>query len=497
MEPILFKTLDAEVDSLLEINGKIPNWLNGTLLRNGPAKFEQQDKKFVHWFDGYAMLHKFTFQEGKVAYRNRFLRTDSFLEDHKTGEITVSGSGTLPTPNNSVLTKVINLFKKVPLDNTNVNIIDFNNRNFAVSDFSRMIEFDFSTLETKGEYLFNDEIGDKFSLSSAHPCIDVERQEMYNFVCKIGPVVQYKLYCLDMRTGKRRLIKTIVRRQASMIHSTALTSNYYIFIECPERVNFLDLALWEFRDKTLCDAISWNEKDPAIFYIINRKTHEMTVIEHDSFFFFHIINAYEEGDKIIIDLPSLEKGGGMNNNFIDKILEGGTIQNQHTPTRFEIDLTKKKISTHLFTAQSVELPQIHPSLTWKKYRYAYCMGLNIDRKKDFFNQLTKLDTQTGKCLVWHEAETYPSEAIFVPHPQAKEEDEGVALSVVLDTKNKSSFLLVLDGKTFEEVARVTVPHLIPMGFHGHFYPYVKENEFEKAIKSSLVQEGFTLRKVFK
>ena len=495
MEPILFKTLDAEVDSLLEINGKIPKWLNGTLLRNGPAKFEQQDKKFAHWFDGYAMLHKFTFQDGKIAYRNRFLRTDSFLEDHKTGEITVSGSGTLPTHHNSVLTKVINLFKKVPLDNTNVNIIEFNDRNFAVSDFSRIIEFDFTTLETKGEYLFGDEVGDKFSLSSAHPCIDVERQEMYNFVCKIGPVVQYKLYCLDMRTGKRRLLKTILSRQASMIHSSALTPNYYIFIECPEKINFLDLALWEFRNKTLCDTISWDEKSPTKFYIINRKTSEMTLIEHESFFFFHVINAYEQGDKIIIDLPSTKRGGVMGENYIHKIIEGESLKQDHLPTRFEIDLRQKKINMSFFATESVELPQVSPSLNWQKYRYSYCMGVNKERKRDFFNQLIKLDAKTGECLFWHEADTYPSEAVFVPHPQAKEEDEGVALSVVLDTKNQTSFLLVLEGKTFEELARVAIPHLIPMGFHGHFYPYVKENEFEKAIKSSLVQEGFTLRKI--
>ena len=61
-----FTTLENEVvlDSLL-VSGKIPSWLSGTLIRNGPAMFEVGIQKFNHWFDGLAMLHKFSFREGK------------------------------------------------------------------------------------------------------------------------------------------------------------------------------------------------------------------------------------------------------------------------------------------------------------------------------------------------------------------------------------------------------------------------------------------------
>ena len=44
---------------------------------------------------------------------------------------------------------------------------------------------------------------------------------------------------------------------------------------------------------------------------------------------------------------------------------------------------------------------------------------------------------------------------------------GVVLSVVLGP-DATSFLLVLDADTFEEVARASLSCHVPFGFHGHF-----------------------------
>jgi beta,beta-carotene 9',10'-dioxygenase len=41
--------------------------------------------------------------------------------------------------------------------------------------------------------------------------------------------------------------------------------------------------------------------------------------------------------------------------------------------------------------------------------------------------------------------------------------------VVLDAAEERSFLLVLDARSFEELARVEAPQRIPFGFHGQFF----------------------------
>ena len=60
--------------------------------------------------------------------------------------------------------------------------------------------------------------------------------------------------------------------------------------------------------------------------------------------------------------------------------------------------------------------------------------------------------------------------MFVAEPGASGEDDGVLLSVVLDSERGTSFLLVLDARDLSEVARARVPHHIPFSFHGiHSY----------------------------
>ncbi|MFL5590598.1 MAG: carotenoid oxygenase family protein [Ktedonobacteraceae bacterium] len=60
----------------------------------------------------------------------------------------------------------------------------------------------------------------------------------------------------------------------------------------------------------------------------------------------------------------------------------------------------------------------------------------------------------------------PGEPVFVAAPDAISEDEGIVLSIVLDGRKGTSFLLVLDAASFTEIARAEVPHHIPFGFHG-------------------------------
>ena len=71
--------------------------------------------------------------------------------------------------------------------------------------------------------------------------------------------------------------------------------------------------------------------------------------------------------------------------------------------------------------------------------------------------------------MWHSDHTYPGEPVFVATPGGTDEDDGVVLSVVLDAAAENSFLLVLDGKSFEEIGRATLPQTVPFGFHGQFF----------------------------
>ena len=83
--------------------------------------------------------------------------------------------------------------------------------------------------------------------------------------------------------------------------------------------------------------------------------------------------------------------------------------------------------------------------------------------------MAKINVQRGNFVSWSEWNCQPGEPVFVPRPDAKREDDGVILSVVLDPNSGQSFLLILDSKPFKEIARALVPHHIPFGIHGQYY----------------------------
>ena len=73
-----FAPVEQEVEAFdLQVNGWIPEALNGLYVRNGS---NPQHKDSSHWFFGDGMLHGVRIENGKCLwYRNRYVQTDQFI----------------------------------------------------------------------------------------------------------------------------------------------------------------------------------------------------------------------------------------------------------------------------------------------------------------------------------------------------------------------------------------------------------------------------------
>ncbi|XP_025080912.1 beta,beta-carotene 15,15'-dioxygenase-like [Pomacea canaliculata] len=120
----------------------------------------------------------------------------------------------------------------------------------------------------------------------------------------------------------------------------------------------------------------------------------------------------------------------------------------------------------------MELPRInYDKFNGRKYRYVYGTGIFGSNM-----QLTKLDLDKREVVTWKEDGWMPGEPVFVPEPGAAEEDKGVVLCPVLSKTGKDPcFLLILDGQTFQEIARAETPAdlKMPLTFHGNYVPKAK------------------------
>jgi torulene dioxygenase len=114
-----------------------------------------------------------------------------------------------------------------------------------------------------------------------------------------------------------------------------------------------------------------------------------------------------------------------------------------------------------------ELPRINEAHMGKPYRYAY--GMHAIKPGYFSDSIIKIDTETEKTKVWVPKKNHlPSEPTLVARPSGKSEDNGVLLTVTMDTSVKLSSMVVINAKTIKEISRARITVAIGYGFHRIF-----------------------------
>ncbi|MFI9007808.1 carotenoid oxygenase family protein [Actinosynnema sp. NPDC053489] len=455
-----FQTLDQEVDVDLEVRGELPSWLAGTLVRNGPAKFETDKGSFRHWFDGLAMLHRFAFTDGAVTYRNRYLRTPSHDAVREDGHIAFGEFATDPC--RSLFSRFFTHPRLRRTTNANVNVTTDGDRDFALTETPIAVEFDRETLATVGLTDYDDALDGH--VTTAHPHRAPLTGDLVNYVLKFGRRSVYQLY--RQRDLTREVLAAIPADRPGYMHSFAITERHVVLAVFPLVVNPLTLLL---RAKPFIENYRWRPELGTRFIVVDQRDGRVVAdARADACFAFHHINAYDEGDRVVVDLCAYPDATVVDALYLDRV-RGEAELPPAFPTRYEVSLTGGGVRSRRLAEDSLELPRIaYDTHNGRDYRYAYGVGARDNGTRDFVNQLVKVDVRNGRTWRWHEAGGYPGEPVFVPAPDARAEDDGVLLSVVLDSGAGRSGLLVLDAATFTELARASVPHAIPFGFHGRF-----------------------------
>ncbi len=461
-----FETLNQEVViEDLPVQGSLPIWLNGALLRNGPAMFEIGGQSFRHWFDGMAMLHRFGFADGRVSYANKFLQSTAYKGNLASGKISYSEFATDPC--RSIFKRVQSVFSPPSAGhNTNVNLTKLAGQFLAMTETPLPVAFDAETLETVGVVNFQDDIG--FGATTAHPHYDPARQVGVNQMVQYGRKSSYNILFIDQQL-KRRIVGSIPTAEPGYLHSFGMTKNYVILAEFPLLVNPLKLLI---SGKPFIENFAWKPEQGARFFVVRKDDGRVERTLHsDAFFAFHHINAFEQDGDIFVDICAYDDDALVQELYLNVLhgADGGTISFPEF-RRYCLPANREAATYERLSDEPIELPRINSGkVDGRAYQYAYGASYRRDKPGDFLNQLLKVDVQNREDWRWFEEDCYPGEPVFVAAPKTTAEDDGLILAVVLDGKTGTSFLLVLDAANFSELARAEVPHHIPFGFHGQYF----------------------------
>lgn len=450
----------------LDVIGQVPDWLSADLVRNGPSLFEAGSTRLNHWFDGFAKLHKFSIGGGAIHYSSRFIKSKAYTDavaSHKLASHEFASSASM-----SLAERLAAMVSPVFTDNTNVNVANLSGHCLALTETPSVVEFSLADLSVVGKFRFDDNLCGH--ITTAHPQVDPDNGCMFNLLTNVSLRSKYRFTAVAANSCRRSAVCAVDVWHPGYIHSFAMTERYLILMEPPLLLQPLELAT---NASPYIETYRWRPEKPTRFLIVDKSQQRLaSIVETNSCFFFHHVNAYEDADRIILDAAVYDDAAIVDQLRLANLLSGNRRLRNASFSRFILNPQTKSVNMEKVSQCNLELPRINDRYNGKPYSFAY--GCSQTSEHSFLDELTKIDLKQRSTKTWRRSATFPGEPVFVPRPGGQAEDDGVLLSVVLDTKAETSFLLILDAQSMQERARAMLPDLVPFGFHGQLFAQTRE-----------------------
>merc|ERR1712241_1545832 len=406
------------------------------------------ERSYHNLGDGWAKLHKFNIYPDGLQYTGKFLRTPIYNKCMEAQEIVPSFTMGPVTPDFSV-TDLPEIASNAG-DNSMVTVVRVGDEFIATTDLPKVNIFDVHSLDFIEFY----DPGLSSTTSSAHWRKEPGTNNLLNFHIKGVPGIWETLHLYRYENGdlhNPQEVGSFHITQSTMIHMFSVTENYAIFFIYPIHVDMGCVVTNLMHDLLSCVQWDGDRPDSTDVYVMSLK--DGTVVSQmktKGLYSTHHINAYEDLDhwpRIIVDIV-------IERCIID--LAANSITHESWENESDIPYINQ-----------FDFPMINPEYEGKKYRYAYGQAI-VEFKRQY---LIKKDiAHSSNDKVWYQENHYNGEPMFIPRPGAEKEDDGVVLVTVLDGDTKQSYLLMLDGETFDPIAQANLPERIPMSIHGYWSP---------------------------
>ncbi len=439
-----------------EVIGTIPDDIDGVYVRTGENQINQPIGRY-HPFDGDGLIHSIAFKNGRASYRSRFVRTKGFQAEQEAGRSLWAG---LMEPPHKSLRPGWGAQEWLK-DSSSTDVVVHAGQ--ILSTFYQCGEgyrLDPFTLEQ-----FGTERWVPLDGISAHCKTDEATGELLFFnYSKHAPYMHYGVVGADNRLKHYVPIPLPGPR---LPHDMAFTPNYSILNDMP--------LYWEPELlKQGIHAVQFYPDQKTRFAIIPRfgQPEDIRWFEAEPTYTLHWLNAWEDGDEIVLDgyfqeepmpksYPDAPKGLERMMAYLDQQLLKPKLH------RWRFNLKTGATVEQRLDDRILEFGMINQKFASRKYRYAYSA---IPEPGWFlFRGLVKHDLETGTSQSIEFGEgRFGSEAPFAPRIGAVDEDDGYIVSFVADVNSDRSECILIDAKDFAAgpVCRIILPERICSGTHS-------------------------------
>ncbi len=440
----------------LTVEGELPRDLEGTFYRSGPnPQFSPRGSYNPLMGDG--MVHAFRVHNGKVSYRNRWVRTRQWNLEHAAGRALFATSG-LPSDSDPSVAGMMT-------DGVaNTNLVWHANKLLALEEGHGPIELDAESLETIGPWSFDGKLSRNMT---AHPKIDPASGEMLFFGnFPTGRITSDIELYLANAAGELVRSHSIHGPFPALVHDFAITKDFVIVSMCPVTVSIK-------RAMAGGPPIAWEPQKGTHVAIMprNRGAEAVRWFTGEACMAWHSMNALNDGDRIVVDVCRQDAPMFP---FADGSPPDPSRATQLL-TRWEFDWNKPgSFISQRLSDERCEYPRIDERRIGRSYRHGYVACLGGPGSDDIFQRgIGHFDHSSKKMRIYSAGSRCAvAEPIFVPRNSEAPEGEGYVLTNVFDEERNASHLAVFDAEQIERgpLARAHLDHRVPVGFHGQWKP---------------------------
>lgn len=451
--------------TLTKIEGQVPKELNGTLYRTAPGQKENHGVTLQHLFDGDAYVAGYSFREGKVHLRGRYVDTPPRIEELKMGRMLYGEFGTNPP----AMADPPKDWKPIPggKNQPSVNIIEWDGRLLGLSEGGHPTAIDPVTLAYQSRWDFYKTLPPNNPFT-AHPKFDPATGEGYGYGVQRGPGLPLNVYRME-RDGKLTKLFGLPQKHYPIVHDMLLSREHIIFVISPVIADITKFG----PGKTTADVVRQVENEPTRIVLLRKDgTGKPVTIEQPPGFVFHHGNAFERDGKVVIDTMLSGDGSIMNTLYA----WAKDQQPKFAPiklTRLVLDPPAGKAVSRTELATDREFPRFDSRRAGQDVRYLYVLENTLADDQFAFTTLVRHDLHADKVKRIEAGKSrVVGEPVFVPH-FAKEagkdaEDRGWILMQGYDGSRDENYLEIRDAGTMDFAARIWTGQHFALGFHGNF-----------------------------
>ncbi|WP_043633427.1 carotenoid oxygenase family protein [Nonomuraea candida] len=428
----------------LPVTGRLPADLNGRYLRLGPNPLGVEDPVTHFWAFGAGMVHGVRIRDGRAEwYRNRWVRSAEVSDALDRMARGLEPPAFLPP-------------------SPNIHVLRHAGRTLALSEAGGLPHELGYELDTIGECPMG--ATPEGSSANAHSKVDPRTGDLHSVAYVLG-----RPYAQHVVTGPAGTVTRVtdlpLPGDLPFLHDFGLSENFVVVFDIP--LTF-DMEAMRFR---------WNPEHQAHVGVLPRAGGQVRWFPAESFYVSHVLNAYDDGSTITVDLIAAEGP-------VDVADPGGI---RPRLDRWRIDLRAGRLEQRCVDDRAQDFPRVNDAYASRPHRYGYSAVTPVYGMRfvpegphpddAFTNALVKHDLVRGTTEVHGFArDAAVGEAAFAADPSAggheAAEDAGYLMAYVADPGRGASDLVILSAQDFTgpPVARVHLPVRVPLGFHGNWIP---------------------------